>query len=583
MKANKKLTYGIKRQLFLFSAAIILVLLLIIGIVFAATAGRTLADLAIANHAQSARQMLTDFQRGTVSLSNLTQNYLNSPYFQDALSSSELSYQSEKYLISSLYNPNNSYLDYCFYINNDNSLYASSPQAQEDLDNPDLMEHFNRLAEPTYSRPLLTSAGSHAPANASIYMVRRIRHLSINRPPGLLVLHVGPDFYSNVFANIDMPEGCSYFLLDSTFTAAYSRDSGTIPAPALAYLRENFDAGSSAPYIYDNVYYFAVPDEATGFTIVSGIPRDVMLASSNTFFKTILLLLLCAVILSIPLVLLMSGHFTRPIRQLADTMNDFSIDSLGQPLQIRTNTELDMISGGYNQMLENIQKLLETVAHDQEQLRANEYSLLLHQINPHFLYNTLDNIHMLSRLNGDEKTVSLICALSSYLRISLSKGHEMIPVAEELLHIESYLTIEQLRTEGLFTYTIAAAPEIRDYPIPKLIIQPLVENAIKYGFAELDEGGELGVRVTHTDNRMFLTVQNNGTPIDAETMAVLNRMPFLPLAEIPEAFPARPGGYGVANVVCRLKLRYENDFTMVYEAANGTCCTISLPAELSPL
>lgn len=577
MKFHYHLFYGVKRQLFLFSSAIILILLTIIGIVFGSTTSKTLYDLAITNHAQSTRQMLNDFQKGVTSLTNLTQNYLISPYIQESLTSSVLTYQTEKYLISSLNYPNNNYLDYCFYINNDGSVYTSSDLAQQTLKNTGLIDRLYRFVETTYSRPLLYSDKESKSDTDSLYMVRQLRHLSINCAPGLLVVHLGPNFYSNIFTNIDIQNKCSYFLLDSDFAPAYARNADSIPAEALNYLKENYIGSSQSPYFYEDTAYFAEKDDATGFIILSCVPKKVMLASSNTFFKTILLVLLFAIGLSIPLILLMSSHFTRPIRLMANNMKSFTADSLGQPLSIHTNTELDTISSGYNQMLENILHLLQTVEKNQAQLRANEYNLLLHQINPHFLYNTLDNIHMLARMNGDDKTVRLICDLSSYLRISLSKGHETITVSDELEHIQSYMSIEQIRTDNLFSYSIDADPHTFQYQIPKLVIQPIVENSIKYGFSQFHCEGQIHISVKEHDSWLVLAVHNNGLSIAPDIMQTLNQMPFQPLETITDTFPSMPGGYGIANVICRLKLRYDTAFSIVYESQNGTTCTITLP------
>lgn len=577
MKFHYHLFYGVKRQLFLFSSAIILILLTIIGIVFGSTTSKTLYDLAITNHAQSTRQMLNDFQKGVTSLTNLTQNYLISPYIQESLTSSDLTYQTEKYLISSLNYPNNNYLDYCFYMNNDGTVYTSSDLAQQTLKNTGLIDRFYRFVETTYSRPLLYSDKESKSDTDSLYMVRQLRHLSINCAPGLLVVHLGPNFYSNIFTNIDIQNKCSYFLLDSDFAPAYARNADSIPAEALNYLKENYLSSSQAPYFYEDTAYFAEKDDATGFIILSCVPKKIMLASSNTFFKTILLVLLFAIGLSIPLILLMSSHFTRPIRLMANNMKSFTADSLGQPLSIHTNTELDTISSGYNQMLENILHLLQTVEKNQAQLRANEYNLLLHQINPHFLYNTLDNIHMLARMNGDDKTVRLICDLSSYLRISLSKGHETITVSDELEHIQSYMSIEQIRTDNLFSYSIDADPHTFQYQIPKLIIQPLVENSIKYGFSQFHCEGQIHISIKENDSRLVMAVHNNGLSIAPDIMQTLNQMPFQPLETITDTFPSMPGGYGIANVICRLKLRYDTAFSTVYESQNGTTCTITLP------
>jgi Predicted signal transduction protein with a C-terminal ATPase domain len=579
MKLFKNLFYGVGRQLFLFSTTIIVFLLLLVGFIFMNTTSKTLHDLAITNHNQATHQMLADFQKGVSSLINLSQNYLSNPYIQESLTTPQLNYSSRKYILDSLRYPNNNYLDYLFYIDNNGDTYASSFLAQEAAQNPHLLKLFYETTKPTYSQALLVTVSNNIDHTPDLYMARKIRHLSIDCEPGLLGFRIGSNFYQNIFSNIDMQEKCNYFLLDATFNIVYSADySFTALDFQTVDFANRLTLESFEPYYLDGSYYFTAIDEITGFVLVSAVPKSVIQNSSNTFFKTILLILLIAIALSLFFTLIMSAHFTKPLRYLSSTLTSFSLDSLGRPIQIDTNTELDMISSGYNQMLDNIQSLLATIEDNQASLRANEYNLLLHQINPHFIYNTLFNIQMLARLNNDLPTAELISSLSNFLRIGLSKGHETLTIAEELEHAEHYMRIEQARTNSSFDFTINSSPELLNTIIPKLLLQPIIENCIKYGFANIDNhDGQIIINVTYADNKIIFSLYNNGFPIDRIIMNKLNQMPYQSLDEIKEFFPNMPGGYGIANVLCRLKLRYGDDFLMFYESLGGTTCTIAIP------
>ena len=122
---------------------------------------------------------------------------------------------------------------------------------------------------------------------------------------------------------------------------------------------------------------------------------------------------------------------------------------------IETNTELDKIGNSYNEMLHNIENLLSEIKKQEKELRTSELNMLINQIKPHFLYNTLDTIYMLARINGEKTTMKMIQSLSTYLRLSLSKGKDIVTVGDELENVQSYMEILQIRNSGLFIYEMS--------------------------------------------------------------------------------------------------------------------------------
>ena len=174
--------------------------------------------------------------------------------------------------------------------------------------------------------------------------------------------------------------------------------------------------------------------------------------------------------------------------------------------------------------------------------------------------------------------MKMIHALSSYLRLSLSKGSDMVTIADELENVKSYMEIQQIRNPQLFAYTIDCQVEEENRWILKLILQPLVENAVKYGFSDLFEGGEIRIRVKEEDGRLVLSVFNNGIPIQQEMADKLNALDALPVVELKHVFPDKKNGYGIVNIITRLRLKYGEGVQVRYEAMEkGTKCTIRLP------
>ena len=193
--------------------------------------------------------------------------------------------------------------------------------------------------------------------------------------------------------------------------------------------------------------------------------------------KSLGVTMMVSVILCIVISAFVSHPFRKAISGISRIMSNFDGESLNQEIQISTNTELDQVAVSYNKMLKHIGSLMEEVKKNRKKyVSMNTIPLSISQ--PTFLYNTLDNIHMLARMDGDEIMVRLIQSLSNMLRISISKGENDVPLRKELEHVRCYLDIEQIRNENLFEYEIEADEAVQQAVIPKIILQPVVETAL---------------------------------------------------------------------------------------------------------
>lgn len=316
----------------------------------------------------------------------------------------------------------------------------------------------------------------------------------------------------------------------------------------------------------------------TGMVIFTLVP-DAILNQGLTQILIVLLTIYAVIaVLAFVLSLYASKTFTRPIRQISDAMTSFDGNDFTHTIQIHTDTELDKIGHAYNEMLKNIEEFQNEVKNQQKELRISEMNTLISQINPHFLYNTLDTIYMLARINGEEKTMKMIQALSKYLRLSLSKGREIVTVEDELENVKSYMEIQQIRNENLFHYEIECGEELKTRWILKLILQPIVENAVKYGFCDIFEGGLIRISVTEQAGQLTFSVYNNGTPIEEQMAEKLNGLSEIPVSKMKDSFEDKKHGYGVINIITRLRLKYGEDVRVFYESdTNGTVCVIQIP------
>ncbi|MBD5486941.1 MAG: histidine kinase [Lachnospiraceae bacterium] len=200
---------------------------------------------------------------------------------------------------------------------------------------------------------------------------------------------------------------------------------------------------------------------------------------------------------------------------------------------------------------------------------------LMYQINPHFLYNTLDNVYMMARISQQTQIVNMVDALSKFLRVTLSNGKDVISVRQELEHACAYMKIQQVRNSDLFTFEVMCKEELYSYIIPKMILQPLIENCIEHGFANMTEGGRIEINIREESEKLVFEVCNNGDMMEHDTIERMNRLLQSGAAKWENNSSKSGGGYGMGNIARRLKLKYEEDVTMKYTVENDrTICRI---------
>ena len=228
------------------------------------------------------------------------------------------------------------------------------------------------------------------------------------------------------------------------------------------------------------------------------------------------------------------------------------------------NDELAVLNRGFNQMVERIGNLVEDIRVEQLNLRATELKLLQAQINPHFLYNTLDTIIWLAEAGQKEQVVMMVSALSDFFRTTLSKGRDYITVKEEATHIRSYLTIQQFRYRDILEYKMDIPEELEEYQILKLTLQPLVENALYHGIKNKRGLGQILVSGKKQGDNLVFTVRDNGKGMDPERLAYVQRLISSELKD-----EDAPSGFGLFNVNQRLQLNYGPEYGLILASEEG--------------
>lgn len=273
---------------------------------------------------------------------------------------------------------------------------------------------------------------------------------------------------------------------------------------------------------------------------------------------------------------------SRPIGQLASFMSKAQSGDLTIRYWGDRSDEIGMLGRSFNAMLAQIGRLLSLTALQERQKREAELRSLQAYIKPHFLYNTLDTIHWMARSKGAEDIAEVVQSLSKLFRLGLSKGSDSIPVSDELEHIVSYLKIQHVRYSSKLAYSIEVEPQLRELYVLKLLLQPIVENAIYHGIKERRGPGHIAIAVTEVEGDLYLTVRDDGAGIPPEKLLMLNRK--LEEAgtegEIAAAGPpvaaSTGSGYGILNVQARLRLTCGRPYGLHVESEWGVGTTVTV-------
>ena len=273
---------------------------------------------------------------------------------------------------------------------------------------------------------------------------------------------------------------------------------------------------------------------------------------------------------------LISASIYVPIQKLHDVTTTITRNDLQALVTNENVNEITELGISFNIMIGKIRELLDSKVKEQENLQKAELKALQAQINPHFLYNTLDTIVWMAETNKTDQVIEIVRALSSFFRIALSKGKDWIPIGQEIEHVRSYLHIQRIRYRDILDYEVDIDDDILDGTILKLTLQPLTENALYHGIKNKRNGGKIWVRAKKTNhNLVTLTVQDNGIGLTPYKLAKIQerlKAEFLDVSQPEE-------GFGLVNVNKRIQLYYGNQYGLSIESQyqEGTLVTVTIP------
>ena len=327
----------------------------------------------------------------------------------------------------------------------------------------------------------------------------------------------------------------------------------------------------------DDRYYMVETSPLTGWHMVSVIyESDIITEWKSVQLIYTLMGLILFMIVGLATNRVSSG-ITKPVRRLQEIMQTVETGEFKRVGSITATDEIRELAREYDIMVGRIRELMEANTREQEQKRKSDLKALQAQINPHFLYNTLDSIIWMGEMGQSEEVVQMTSALSKLFRISISKGSELIPVHTELEHVRAYLTIQEMRYQDKFRYEIDMEPDILDMIMLKISLQPLVENAIYHGIKEADYQGLITITGARIGDEIHMEVKDNGVGMDEEK---LNKLRNGLQGSADERFRLNRQGLGVRNVHERIRLYFGKQYGLELSSrpGEGTSISVRFPA-----
>lgn len=394
---------------------------------------------------------------------------------------------------------------------------------------------------------------------------------------GVLLIDIRYDSLEQLFNEITLGNGGYVYLMGTDGELIYH------PEAQLLYSgleEENLEAAAGyRDGIHEEMFQGkkrAVTVKTVGYTGWKIIGAAPMGGVTLNALKTRLLITFIVVFVAFLLAVInayISTRITTPIEALEKSVNEIEAGNLNADVYVGGSYEIRHLGTSIQNMATQIRRLMDDIVAEHESKRKNEFDVLQSQINPHFLYNTLDIIVWMIENEKQADAVKVVTALARFFRISLSRGKSIITVRDEIEHVRNYLTIQHMRFKNRFTYEIEADEEVMDLASVKLILQPLVENAIYHGMEFMDGDGEIRIRVYRDGDDLYMKVSDNGLGMTTEQIEKM-------FSDRKHVASKSGSGIGVRNVNERIRLYFGMDYGLSIESEldEGTTVTIHMKA-----
>lgn len=424
-----------------------------------------------------------------------------------------------------------------------------------------------------FSKPIgrnITTTGNYS-ADEVVAIVKAVTDPTTGKVLGVILIDLKLNIIKQVIEATKFGKSGFLYIMDANGDVVYAPVNPVVYRIKNAWLTDQ--SNSIVRTIRKNNYQIIYKDSAyTKWKVLGVFSLNETLAEVTSIRHYSILIGAFTLIFAVVAAIFFTTSIAKPIGKLRSLMEQAEAGDLSVRFNSKYNDEIGQLGNSFNNMIQEISNLIKLVYEEQKRKREAELKTLQAQIKPHFLYNTLDTIQWLAYEHDAKDIVSVVGALSNLFRIGLSKGKELITVREELEHIKSYLTIQKTRYEDKLNYEISYDEQVLDYHVLKVILQPLVENAIYHGLNAKRGGGKVTIAARLEGGALVFRVADNGVGMMPEKLEEIKGL--LDNSQEPAAV-----GYGIFNIHERIRLsfgaEYGLQFTSVY--GEGTTAKVVHP------
>lgn len=409
--------------------------------------------------------------------------------------------------------------------------------------------------------------------STNVYVVRQINNRDNFTEIGLMVILLKNESLEDTYSNISKNDIQNIALVSNDGIVVVSSQDKLDFNNTNTKSESFIDKKKNILISYRNI-------ENTNWKIVTNISLNILYSEINSLRRWMYLWLIAALLMSSLLTILTSFDIIDPINKLVEGMKNVEKGVKHKPIILNRNDELGYLSKTFNAMSEKIDYLVNRIYGEEITRKEAELKALQAQINPHFLFNTLEIINWLAQLNGVPEISKIVSSLASLMDASIGRDDKLITLNEEFKYIKNYISIIKIRYEDRLDFSIDAEVDTLDIKIPRLLIQPIVENSVYHGIDKITSTGKIEIKSYKNNNTIIIEVKDNGIGIKRENLIILNER-FL---ETNNNFITKnkAKSIGLENVNKRIKLFYGENFGLKIESSYGiyTKVTITIPTIL---
>ncbi len=459
------------------------------------------------------------------------------------------------------------------------NIFASGSMMLDILKEEDWFQHFEEGNDKVAIIPTHNAGKYIVRLNDNIDTVitvlRKYTNIEVNEPLGIIGIDINYQYIHNVFQNTDINQDITTLMITENGEIVYNKDKSLVGNEIETDVYQQVFQNKSGSYSQkiDGTSYFVVytTSKKTNWKLIQQIPVESLFAEARSIKTEILVVgIICSLFASMIAVVASYG-VSAPLKRLRNEMAKVERGDLTVHIETANKDEVGELSNSFNRMVKELSASITRIYEDENIKKQIELNMLQQQINPHFLYNTLDSISWMARMHNAPNISTTITSLVKLLQASTYTNRDFVTVEEELENIKNYIAIQKFRYGNLFDVNYEIEEAILTKYTLKLILQPLVENAINHGLEDMTEGGMITVGGKMQDNTIHLWVEDNGIGIDQ------TKIEQILTKDMKES--SRYNSIGISNTAKRIKLYYGDAYGLEFDRTKekGTKVIISIP------